>query len=56
MVAEGGAGPLQLVDERDQVLHGRCCCGGGGGSAKSGRDRARGGRGEIEVGGEEGGR
>lgn len=50
MVAEGGAGPLQLVDERDQVLH------GGGGSARSGRDRARGGRGEIEVGGEEGGR
>lgn len=23
MVSEGGAGPLQLVDERDQVLHGR---------------------------------
>ena len=23
VVAEGGAGPLQLVDERDQVLHGR---------------------------------
>jgi hypothetical protein len=23
VVAEGRAGPLQLVDERDQVLHGR---------------------------------
>jgi hypothetical protein len=44
VVSESRAGPLQLVDEGDQVIHGRSA-----GWARSGRVARRGGAGEIET-------
>lgn len=44
MISESRAGPLQLVDEGDQVIHGRSA-----GWARSGRVARRGGEGEMET-------